>query len=472
VDITIPDTSIAGIPVTAISNGVLAGVVASTGKRTFQWRERYPIIPYYVMAAVSNYRDFHQTFTGTQGEQFPLDYYVFDEHLVAAQQGVADLPLAMQLYSDLFGVYPFQSEKYGMTQLGFYGAIENQTNTIINNMGTSYFGVSVHELAHMWFGDMITCRDWHHGWLNEGFASYAEALWAEHTGGFPAYKNYMQGFQFYSGGTLYLQNITDPFGIFVTIIYNKGACTLHMLRGVLGDSVFFASLAAYAANPAFRYGHATTEDFQNVCETVSGRNLDFFFQQWVYDQYYPSYGYGFRQDTTNGVTRVVVQQSQGSQGRRAVFEMPIQLKFAYQGGGDTTITVWNNQQSQTFLLPIARRVTGMQFDPDGWILKTAQIVSVEGRVDGQLPPVTTLEQNFPNPFNPVTTISYELPAAVHVRLAVFSLVGEEVAVLVDANQTAGRKSVVWNGGGHASGVYLYRLDAGGVAVVRKLLLVK
>jgi aminopeptidase N len=472
VDITIPDTSIAGIPVVAVSNGTLAGVSTSAGKRTFQWRERYPIIPYYVMAAVSNYRDFHQTFSGTHGEQFPLDYYVFDEHLAAAQQGVADLPQAIQLFSDLFGTYPFQAEKYGMTQLGFYGAIENQTNTIINNMGTSYFTVSVHELSHMWFGDMITCRDWHHGWLNEGFASYAEALWAEHNGGFAAYKNYMQGFQFYNGGTLYLQNITDPFGIFVTIIYNKGACVLHMLRGVLGDSAFFASLAAYSANPAFRYGHATTEDFQNVCETVANRDLDFFFQQWVYDQYYPIYNYSFRQDTVGGLTRVVIQQTQATQGRRAVFEMPIRLKFTYVGGGDTTVTVWDNQQNQTFLLNLGPRITSMQFDPDGWILKTAQLVGVEKNTADELPRNIKLEQNYPNPFNPATTIRYELPATAHVRLSIATLLGEEVAVLVDGNQQAGSKSVEWNAGDKASGIYFCRLDVGGSVLVKKLLLLR
>src|SRR3970282_968792 len=238
-DIKIPDTTVAGIPVIAVSNGVMANVIQSNNKKTFHWRETYPIVPYYVMVSVSNYRDFHQTFTGTHGEQFPLDYYAFDESLAGAQLGVVDLPAAIELFSALFGVYPFRNEKYGMTELGFYGAIENQTNTIIHTMDISWFWVSGHELAHMWFGDMITCKDWHHGWLNEGFATYCEALWAEHTGGFDLYKSYMQTLKYQDGGTVHLQDISNPFGIFVSIIYDKGAYVLHMLRGGLGDSVFF-----------------------------------------------------------------------------------------------------------------------------------------------------------------------------------------------------------------------------------------
>jgi aminopeptidase N len=488
VEITIPDTSIAGIPVVAVSNGLLAGVVSAGGKKTFQWRERYPIVPYYVMAAVSNYRDFHQTFTGTHGEQFPMDYYVFNEHLTAAQQGVADMPLVMAAFSDRFGVYPFSAEKYGMTQLGFYGAIENQTNTIINNMGSSYFGISVHELAHMWFGDMITCKDWHHGWLNEGFATYAEALWAEHTGGLSSYLSYVQNFRFLAGGTLYLQEISDPFAIFVPIIYDKGACVLHMLRGVLGDSVFFACLSSYAGDPAFRYGHATTEDFQGVCESVSQRDLDFFFTQWVYDQYYPMYEYTYSQDGGTGDVTVGIRQTQSTLGRRAVFEMPVRLKFLFQGGGDTTVTVWNSQQVQSFTLQLPRPVVSMQFDPDNWILRTAQVVSVNEGQEPELPLAFALEQNYPNPFNPTTTIQFTIvnprpsrpsdaPSVTVGRgqstiVKVYDVLGRQVATLVNEMKEPGTYAVRFDARDLASGMYYYRLRAGSFVQTRKMTVVK
>jgi len=470
-DITIPDTTVAGIPVIAVSNGVLANVIQSNNKKTFQWRERYPIVPYYVMVAVSNYRDFHQTFTGTHGEQFPLDYYAFDESLAGAQLGVVDLPAAIELFSALFGVYPFRNEKYGMTELGFYGAIENQTNTIINTMGISWFWVSVHELAHMWFGDMITCKDWHHGWLNEGFATYCEALWAEHTGGFDLYKSYMQTLKYLDGGTVHLQDISNPFGIFVSIIYDKGAYVLHMLRGVLGDSVFFASLADYAANQNFRYGHATTEDFQVVCETTSQQDLDFFFEQWIYDEYHPMYGYNYSQNTSTGETNIYIRQLQADFGRRPVFTMPIELKFLFQDGGDTVITVWNNQQTQAFTVTLPKVISGFEFDPNRWILSTSQVVAV-GRESSTFPARSSLEQNYPNPFNGVSNFELRIAEASHIKVLIYDILGNGVATLVDEVRQPGVYRIPWNSRANPSGIYFCQFSAGVFSQTRKIALVR
>lgn len=230
IDITIKDTTINGMPLIAVSNGLLEDVDSSAGIwRTFQWRHRYPIVPYYIMASVSNYRTINQTYTGTNSA-FPLIYYVFNENYSQSLAGVAQMPAALDKFIELYGEYPFKNEKYGMTELGFYGAIENQTNTIINSMDTSWYFTSVHELSHQWFGDMITCKDWHHVWLNEGFATYSEALVSEYLNGFNSYKNYMSGLEYYSPGTLYLPQDTDAFNIFQAIVYYKGAYVLHMLH--------------------------------------------------------------------------------------------------------------------------------------------------------------------------------------------------------------------------------------------------
>ncbi len=98
----------------------------------------------------------------------------------------------------------------------------------------------------MWFGDMITCENWQHAWLNEGFATYSEALWIEHKYGFSAYQEYMNYLQYKDMGSIYLKNDSDPSKIFLSIIYYKGAYFLHMLRGILGDSIFFESIYKYA----------------------------------------------------------------------------------------------------------------------------------------------------------------------------------------------------------------------------------
>lgn len=370
VDITIKDSVINGFALSAVSNGLLAGVDSSSGhSKTFKWQHRYPIVPYYVMAAISNYRTIHQTYSGVTSS-FPLSYYVFDASYNAALAGVAQMPAAFDRYIQLFGDYPFKKEKYGMTELGYYGAIENQTNTITNNMGTSWYYTSVHELAHQWFGGMITCTDWHHGWLNEGFASYSEALISEHLNGFASYKSYMTTFEWYSGGSVYLPQDTDAFNIFQGIIYKKGAYVLHMLRGVLGDSVFFNCMKTYATSAAFKYRHATTEDFKQVCESVSGQNLQYFFDQWIYDKYYPRYKYNFYSRSSGASTALTICQQQGPVNNwRPVFKMPLQIRFQFATAADTLITVMNDKLCQNYFFNFIDSVVSVSIDPDKWVLK-------------------------------------------------------------------------------------------------------
>ena len=371
IDIIVPDTIIDGVSLKGVSNGVLDGTETIGNKNKFKWRHRYPVVTYYMMAAVSNYEVIEENYTGNYGEQFPLEYYVFNESYNQAQAGVEDMPLAMDAFSELFGVYPFAEEKYGMTQLGYYGAIENQTNTIINNMSTGWFMISVHELAHMWFGDMITCADWHHGWLNEGFATYAEALYVESQQGHQAYLNYIENEEYFEGGSLYVENLTDTFNIFQPLIYSKGAYVLHMLRGVLGDDVFFEGIKNYATNPNLMYGRATSEDLQLEMEIVSGMDLEFYFDQWVYDEYYPIYEYNFLNEPSSDIAYISLKQIQEDYGRRPLFEMPVQLKLFLQDGSDTLITVWNDMKVQTFEVEPASDITFVQFDPAGWLLDFA-----------------------------------------------------------------------------------------------------
>lgn len=371
VDISVPAISYGGIELIGVSNGVLENIIDLGTVKTFQWRHRYPIVTYYVMAAISNYVHFQDDFNGTGGESFPLDYYVFESHFNQAQAGVAELPEAIQFFSDIFGTYPFSNEKYGMTQLGFYGAIENQTNTIQNNLSSSWFYTTVHELGHMWFGDMITLESWNHCWLNEGFATYSEALWDEHKYGFETYKDHMEGNEYWNGGTLYLQNAADTFNTFQSIFYSKGAYTVHMLRGVLGDELFFDALLDYTQNPQFQYKNASTEDLQESFENSSGLDLEYFFEQWVYDAYWPLYGYNFAQNDNYDVNLLIEQQQEQLYGYRPVFKMPVQVKFEFASGNDTTITVWNDQQFQTFWFEFDEAVESVELDPDKWILRKA-----------------------------------------------------------------------------------------------------
>ncbi len=480
IDITIPDTTINGVELIALSNGVLENIISESGKKTFQWRERYPIATYYIMAAVSNYRHLQQSYSGKYGENFFIDYWVFPENIDDVGGFVAALPGVMSFFSDLFGKYPFHKEKYAVTQISSsLPGLENQTNTIWPDnlwQGHYEFLGAVHELAHSWFGCMVSFADLRHVWINEGFANYCAALFDEHENGVDAYKNLIEYYEYYDGGSLYYSDFPEGlWEIFGPLIYCKGAYVLHMLRGVLGDSVFFECLYQYANQPDLMYKHATTEDFEKVCENTSGIDLDFFFTQWIYDEYYPNYEYSFYQNPSTFETLVQIRQTQADDSWRPIFEMPIQLKVMYKDRSDTTVTVWNDEQDQIFSLDLKKQMQHITFDPDKWILKKVKQVlwtDVTDNLTITLPSQYDLLQNYPNPFNPNTTIEFALPKSAFVTLKVYNLLGEEVVTLVEEQRTAGIHKFNWDASGLASGVYLYRLEAGEFVQSKKLVLMR
>lgn len=368
VNITVPDTLIGGMPLVGIGNGVLRDVVRSGKKLTYKWEHKYPIVPYYVMMAVSNYRKLQQEYTDPLGNKFPLEYFVFDEHVADAQKGTADMPKVMDFFTNVFGEYPYSKEKYGMTQLGFYSGIENQTNAVVNNMGPAKFYTSVHELAHMWFADAITCGTWQHGWLNEGFASYSEALWDEHAFGKAKYVSNMLENAYYDKGTLLLEPTDNPFKVFVPSIYNKGQWVVHMLRGVVGDKAFFPALKEYAQDSRFKHSFAVTEDLQGVFEKHHKASLKGFFDQWVYGELYPTYTTNYTQDKkTKAVTLRIDQLKLDT--KPNFFNMPIEVLLTFEDGTSKTERVENNQLSQTFTFACDKVLKSAKIDPNEWILK-------------------------------------------------------------------------------------------------------
>lgn len=474
INVTIPDTTIRGINVLAISNGSLDSVSTHQNKKTFHWRERYPIVPYYVNVTISNYRIIQQWSGGKPNKGFPISYFVFDENRRIAEQEFAAFPKVMSFFSSIFGDYPFRTEKYAMSELGFYSAIEKQTNTVMRRLDQDWFIVAVHELAHMWFADMITCSSWHHGWLNEGFATYAEALWYEHSKGPSAYFDHMQDIKFLDGGSVYLDDASDPFRVFIPIIYKKGAWVLHMLRGVLGDELFFQAIKSYATDPRFMYDHADTQDFQEVCETVSGRELHTFFDQWVFDEYYPIYEYDYSVNASTVELRI--EQVQGQKGWRPVFKMPVPIEITFQDGTDSLLRVYNDQSVQNYVLELDQPVASLQFDPQQWILRQVSRQTFVEHLTQQ-PSDPVLSPNAPNPFNAATRSQFFLPTQSQVQIDVMSMLGQHIKTLKRGVLPQGWQWVSWDGTNEqnatmSSGVYFMVMRYEEHRLVRKMLLLE
>ena len=469
---TVPDGFVAA------SNGRFLGVVENgDATKTWNWQETHQIAPYLIAVTISKWTISTLPFLRSHADTVPVQYFVWSADSAACAQYLPTVVHMIGNLSVLFGPYPF--DKYGMTGVTpfSYGGMEHQTITTLARSVETSENVVVHELSHQWWGDLVTCATWKDIWLNESFASYAEALWQESLGGQTALRQYMVNnhLQFQMGS--WTGAIYDPegqgFPLFSNNVYSKGAWVLHMLRGILGDTTFFHTLLAYRAR--FSGGAATTDDFANIVDSVSGRDMRWFFNEWIYGRGWPEYATKFSW-LTDTLT-LTVYQEQDSLWQS--FKMPLAIRV-YGGGGDTTLHIVDSLRVQEFRCVLSFPPDSVLLDPDQWVLKRIVAAPLTGvNTIPVVPSQFRLLQNSPNPFNPTTEIKYtigvdsrQLTVDSKVRLSVYDLLGREVAVLVNGYQTPGEHLVRFDARTLASGVYFYRLVAGGQALSRKLILLK
>lgn len=430
VDITVPDQSYQGYPLMGVSNGMLYDTIIDGGKRTYRWQHNYPIVPYYVTISVSNYRVFGEQYN-RNGHNFPLTYYVFPNNYNTAVTTFSGVPVLFDAFIHYFGDYPFKSETYGMTQIAHYWFIENQTNSVMGSVAPSVWWLVVHELGHMWFGNSITNRPWNHIWLNEGFATYSEALYEEYVNGKAAYHTWMRamGDRWNYSQTLYLADDSNPGQVFVTYYYQKGAWLLHMLRYYLGEELFFDIIKSYAQDPQFKYKYVDTETFRAYVEALSGKDLYNFFDQWVYDISYPDYEFNYDYDAATGINSVTVKQTQGpNYNDRPIYDMYLPLRFSFAGGVVVEEKVFNNQMTQTYHFEHGQEAWNLQIDPDQWLLRS---VKFDGSISVPKPPRIT---SFTLPGQVGTTVINELQRTINLTMPAGTvLTALQPAIVLTAN---------------------------------------
>ena len=453
---------------TAVSNGVLVETVTNPDStKTYKWKSRYPIANYLLSIAVSNYAQYTNYFRYTSQDSMPVMNFIYPEDLNSVIPVVSKTPLMLGIFSSKYGMYPFINEKYGHSQFGEMGAMEHQTATSI---GVFNDDIVAHELAHQWFGDKITCRDWQNIWLNEGFATYSECIFREAYHGVEDFKQYVY-FKMIDAkkarGTIYVQDVSSVSEIFNAYrSYAKGAMVLHMLRGVTGDSVFFRILKSYVSDTALAYRTAVTSDFQRVSESVSGMSLVYFFSEWIYGENYPDYTINWSFAELQGeLYNVNLKITQKANTNPQFFIMPFDLKIN-TSYGDTLFRFVNNQPVQSYSINVKGKPFVLTFDPDNKILK-------DKRGDGSIEVVSfNLAQNFPNPFNPSTTINYEIVSYVNVKVSVYDVLGRIVSLLVNEKQKPGKYTVKFFGDKLASGVYFYKIEAGDFLDTKKMMIIR
>ncbi|MFO0832267.1 MAG: M1 family aminopeptidase [Phycisphaerales bacterium] len=378
------DKCVGSIAVTApstlntVSNGVRGTPEVLSGGRTrYRWSSTYPTAPYLWFFSTTNYNVWTQTYSyplpGGGTGTMPVEFAVYPTDDTPANRTAWEKCLQMMAtYRPIYGEYPFVNEKYGIYEFPFSGGMEHQTYT---GMGGFWESVNAHELGHQWWGDNVTCKTWNHIWLNEGFATYTEALWEERkpgSTGLPSLKSAMAARRpAQNTDTVYVTdaNVANMNRVFSsTYSYNKGAWAQHMLRHTVGDASFFGGLQAYRA--AYTGQGATTENYRDVMAGYSGKNLDQFFSQWIYGVGAPAYAYGWQTTTINGQNylKLSLRQTQATaSGANGKFSMPVDVSIT-RAGGTTLAVADNTARTQNFLFAIPAAATAVTLDPDDWIL--------------------------------------------------------------------------------------------------------
>jgi hypothetical protein len=427
IEITAPST------MTVATNGMqTSSTNISGGRTTTTWAPVAPMTTYLFSMAATNYNTFTDVYIHPGGSM-PLEFYIYPE---SDTQNNRDRWLVVKpmldTFSALFGPYPFLDEKYGIYQFNFGGGMEHQTMTGQGGFGES---LTAHELGHQWWGNMVTCATWNDIWLNEGFATYSEALWEEFEPGAAAGALHSamaarRPSQF--NGSTYTFDASSPSRIFSgSFTYDKGAWILHMLRWAIGDADFFQSLLDYRA--ACEFESATTDDFQSIVEQVEGADLDWFFNQWVYGFGAPWYERSWTEHVVNGDRFVEVHLAQTQPGSyEPVFTMPMAIDITTNSGVEVA-TIWNDAQSEHLLIPVGDAVADVDFDPDTWIL--AETVSDVTFVEGP-PKIIDAGTAFGGDMDGQATFDFVFHKDVALSVSDVSIIGPGGAVLASVSYDA------------------------------------
>ncbi len=345
----------------SISNGLFESSVIRENKISYTYKTLNELSTYLFAIYSGDYKFFEDYVVDENNDTTRLVYYFLDESSIEEFLDFQPHKRGIQIFSKLFGTYPFINEKYGLAEITWkMGAMEHQT---ITGMGRglvkapqSNESIYVHELAHQWWGNAIGLKDWKDIWLNEGFATYSEALYYENVIGKDGLVKKMNSLKGeFTESTLY----NPTCSLFDRLVYNKGAWILHMLRNELGDKLFFLSLKTYYEK--FKYKNASTEDFKLVCESISKKNLSKFFEQWVYKG--------------KGKISLEYSLSVSSEGTKIHFKQngyeyyfPLEVMFDTDEKKDDICSFYISSKDTTLLLSKSKNVDKLRFDPNNRLL--------------------------------------------------------------------------------------------------------
>lgn len=364
-----------------VSNGKLLGTKDEPdGMKTWDWKQSEPLSTYLISAVVGEFVEKNDTWRG-----IPLRFVVPRGDGSKIDPTFVNTKQMLDTFSDHLDVrYPWA--QYAQTSVNDFveGGMENTSATTLTTRslvdprlaGETPSGadsLDSHEMAHQWFGDLVTCKDWGNLWLNEGFATYFEHFWNQQKYGDDAvaYEFWRDQTQWFRNPRLFTSPIvTHDFSDSLENsgnIYNKGGWVLKMLRTKLGDQNFFSGLHAYLET--HRGQNVVTADLQKSIEQATGTNVDLFFQQWIYRAGAPNYNVSYQYDDAAHQIKLTVKQAQKVEGLVGLFDMPVDVVIA-TSAGRKTYPIEVSKAEETFTLAADSAPLMVVFDKGDKVLKT------------------------------------------------------------------------------------------------------
>lgn len=379
---------------TVISNGrkVSEAKDTASGLMVVTWRQEKPHANYLISLCAGYFKKVEDRY-----RDIPLAFYTPASDIAEAQSSFRDTKDMMAFFEEEIGV-PYPWPKYDQVVVNDFvaGGMENTSATTLTD-GTLFTdatenirssqGLVAHELAHQWFGDLTTCKDWSHLWLNEGFATYYEDLYEGHKHGrdsmlYGLYRNA----RMITGQTADTRPIVErrfdnPMEQFGYHAYQKGGWVLHMLRSQLGPELYRRCIKTWLERHA--YGSVVTEDLNRVIEELSGRSFDQFFDQWVYHGGTPDLDVSYSWDARSKLAKVSVRQVQKVDDNVALFNFPLAVRFKTKSGAtDKASTV--KQKAEDFYFALVEAPTGVRIDPEFTVLARVKFDPPSAMLDAQL----------------------------------------------------------------------------------------
>ena len=367
-------------PLLVVSNGALIETKKNNGgTTTYHWKMDVPHSSYLISLAVGDFSAYHD-----KVGDLSLDYYVargVDE--ATARRFMGKTPQMIRFFGEVTG-QPYPYVKYAQTCLPeFGGGMENISATSMTDsmlrdeiatLEDDADGLVAHELAHQWFGDLLTCKDWSHIWLNEGFASYFDSLFVERDRGEETFRlemdNVLRGYLMSdrrSRRPIVETQYESSQDMFDGMTYQKGACVLHSLRGLLGDKAWWSGLRGYVA--AHKFQVVDTDDFRKSMEAASGKDLKWFFDQWLHKAGHPELKVRWHYEDADNTVRVKIEQTQTVDAQVPLFRLPTSLEITEDVKKTRVVPIVIDAALHEFVIPASAKPRMVQIDPDGWLIK-------------------------------------------------------------------------------------------------------